>query len=48
MELFLFFTSMLQKFTFSLPEGHELPSLIGKLGITNTPPEFEVKVSKRI
>ncbi|XP_061095521.1 cytochrome P450 2J2-like [Conger conger] len=41
MELFLFFTSLLQRFTFSPPPGVE-PSLEGQLGITYTPGSFQM------
>ncbi|XP_022069511.1 cytochrome P450 2J2-like isoform X1 [Acanthochromis polyacanthus] len=41
MELFLFFTSLLQRFTFS-PVPGEMPSLEGINGFTYTPKEFRV------
>ncbi|XP_078698204.1 cytochrome P450 2J1-like [Branchiostoma floridae x Branchiostoma belcheri] len=42
MELFLFFTSLMQHFTFKLPEGAPLPPTKGKIGIANTPEDFEL------
>ncbi|GAA6222353.1 cytochrome P450 2J2-like [Lates japonicus] len=41
MELFLFFTSFLQRFTFS-PVPGEMPSLEGVLGFTYSPEEFRM------
>ncbi|XP_060933844.1 cytochrome P450 2J2-like isoform X1 [Limanda limanda] len=41
MELFLFFTSLLQRFTFS-PVPGEMPSLEGVLGFTHSPDEFRM------
>ncbi|XP_069378849.1 cytochrome P450 2J2-like [Paralichthys olivaceus] len=41
MELFLFFTSLLQHFTFS-PVPGEMPSLEGVLGFTHSPDEFRM------
>ncbi|XP_061095953.1 cytochrome P450 2J2-like [Conger conger] len=41
MELFLFFTSLLQRFTFSPPPGVE-PSLEGQLGFTYSPRSFQM------
>ncbi|KAI8510909.1 cytochrome P450 2U1-like [Branchiostoma floridae x Branchiostoma belcheri] len=42
MELFVFFTSLLQHFTFKLPEGATKPSTTGIFGITNSPKKFEM------
>nr|XP_002738775.1 PREDICTED: cytochrome P450 2U1-like [Saccoglossus kowalevskii] len=42
MELFLFFSCLMQKFSFSHPEGTPYPSLVGKTGITRSPKSFEV------
>ncbi|CAH1261513.1 CYP2J2 [Branchiostoma lanceolatum] len=42
MELFLFFTSLMQHFTFKLPEGAALPSTRGKAGITNNAEDFDL------
>ncbi|XP_066534053.1 cytochrome P450 2J2-like isoform X2 [Hoplias malabaricus] len=46
MELFLFITSLLQRFTFSPAPGEEL-SLEGQLGFTNTPCPYRVCVTPR-
>ncbi|XP_078617675.1 cytochrome P450 2J4-like [Branchiostoma floridae x Branchiostoma japonicum] len=42
MELFLLFTSLMQHFTFKLPEGAPLPSEQGQRGITNNAVAFEL------
>lgn len=42
MELFLFLTCLLQKFTFKLPEGAPRPNMKGVLGMTLTPKPFEL------
>ncbi len=42
MELFLFFTTMMQHFTFVNPPGQPMPSTEGTLGMTVTPKPFEV------
>ncbi|XP_041790821.1 cytochrome P450 2J2-like [Chelmon rostratus] len=41
MELFLFFTILLQRFTFS-PVPGEMPSLEGMLGFTHSPKDFKI------
>uniref|UniRef100_A0A8C9VEK5 Uncharacterized protein n=2 Tax=Scleropages formosus TaxID=113540 RepID=A0A8C9VEK5_SCLFO len=41
MELFLFFTSLLQRFTFSPPPGVE-PTLESKVGITHSPKPYKL------
>lgn len=46
MELFIFFTSLLQRFTFSPPPG-EIPSLKGLFGFTYSPEEFLVQARPR-
>ncbi|KAG2461213.1 CP2J2 protein, partial [Polypterus senegalus] len=46
MELFLFFTSLLQKFTFLPPEGLE-PSLDFQKGITRVPVSFKIRAIPR-
>ncbi|XP_046905460.1 cytochrome P450 2J2-like [Hypomesus transpacificus] len=46
MELFIFFTSMLQRFTFSPPPG-EMPSMEGLMGFTYSPEEFLVQAHLR-
>ena len=40
MELFLFFVSLLQNFSFKLPSGHKMPSIDGKFGMTHSPRAF--------
>jgi cytochrome P450 family 2 subfamily U polypeptide 1 len=47
MEVFLMFTSLFQKFTFSNPEGAKKPSLDGVFTSTNAPHPFEVSVTLR-
>ncbi|KAG7333768.1 hypothetical protein KOW79_002175 [Hemibagrus wyckioides] len=47
MELFLMFTSMMQAFTFNLPEGHQPPSMHGRFGLTLAPSRFKVCVTPR-
>ncbi|XP_051021581.1 cytochrome P450 2U1 [Acomys russatus] len=47
MELFLVFVSLMQSFTFALPEGSEKPSMTGRFGLTLAPHPFNVTVSKR-
>ena len=42
MNLFLFFTSILQTYDLVLPEGHLLPPLVGELGAVNGAPDFKV------
>ncbi|XP_078574539.1 cytochrome P450 2U1-like isoform X2 [Branchiostoma floridae x Branchiostoma japonicum] len=42
MELFVFFTSLLQHFTFKLPEGAAKPSTTGINGVTHSPKNFEL------
>ncbi|XP_023650403.2 cytochrome P450 2J2-like [Paramormyrops kingsleyae] len=46
MEIFLFFTSLLQKFTFSFLPGPE-PSFVGQVGATLTPLPFKLHVTLR-
>ncbi|XP_078701774.1 cytochrome P450 2J1-like [Branchiostoma floridae x Branchiostoma belcheri] len=47
MELFLFFTSLMQHFTFKLPGGAPLPSTTGKVGVTNTAEDFDLHAIPR-
>ena len=47
MELFLFFTMMLQNFSFRLPEGESLPGQSGILGMTHMPKKFRVVLMSR-
>lgn len=44
MELFLMFTSLMQAFTFRLPEGHQPLSMHGRFGLTLAPCRFSVCV----
>ncbi|MEQ2234149.1 hypothetical protein ILYODFUR_029029 [Ilyodon furcidens] len=46
MELFLFFTSLLQRFTFSAPAGKQ-PSLEFRLGATRSPKPYHLLVTPR-
>jgi len=46
MELFLFFTSLLQRFSFSPPPGEE-PSLEFKLGATLCPRPYRLRATPR-
>ncbi|XP_052093364.1 cytochrome P450 2C20-like [Mytilus californianus] len=43
MELFLFLTSMVQKFKFLPPQGEQPPTAVGSLGITHGPLPFNVR-----
>ncbi|XP_026798736.3 cytochrome P450 2U1 [Pangasianodon hypophthalmus] len=47
MELFLMFTSLMQAFTFRLPEGHQPLSMHGRFGLTLAPCRFSVCVTPR-
>ncbi|XP_075400058.1 cytochrome P450 2U1 [Tenrec ecaudatus] len=47
MELFLMFVSLMQSFTFSLPEDSKQPLLIGRFGLTLAPHPFNIIASKR-
>ncbi|KAJ8047663.1 Cytochrome P450 2U1 [Holothuria leucospilota] len=47
MELFLFLTSLVQRFRFYVPDGMELPSLDGVSGITLSPEPYEVCAEPR-
>eukprot|EP00058_Branchiostoma_floridae_P018391 XP_002603880.1 hypothetical protein BRAFLDRAFT_276924 [Branchiostoma floridae] len=42
MELFVFFTSLLQHFTFKLPEGASKPTTTGINGLTHSPKNFNL------
>lgn len=46
MQLFLFFASLLQRFTVKAPPG-EMPSLIGVQGFTNSPEQFRMMAVPR-
>lgn len=47
MELFLMFTSLLQAFSFSLPEGLAPPPMHGRFGLTLAPCPYTVAVRPR-
>ncbi|XP_078586162.1 cytochrome P450 2U1-like [Branchiostoma floridae x Branchiostoma japonicum] len=47
MELFLLFSSLLQHFTFKLPEGTAEPSTAGSLGLTLAPPRVNMCIIQR-
>uniref|UniRef100_A0A8C5F752 Cytochrome P450, family 17, subfamily A, polypeptide 1 n=1 Tax=Gadus morhua TaxID=8049 RepID=A0A8C5F752_GADMO len=47
MELFLFLSWTLQRFTFSVPAGRPLPSLEGKFGVVLQPAKYEVHATLR-
>ncbi|XP_013405673.1 cytochrome P450 2J2 [Lingula anatina] len=51
-ELFVFFSTILRNFTFTPPEGEELPPVKGKQGLTLTPPRYRLcatpRFSKRV
>lgn len=48
MELFLFLSAMIQRFTFLPPEDGEMPSLEGILGVTLSPRPFRVRAVTRM
>lgn len=45
--LFIFYTALLQEFSFSLPAGDPRPSTSCLPGITTAPQQFRVKISRR-
>lgn len=47
MELFLFFSALMHSFDMRLPEGEQLPSLKGNVGVTITPELFNVCLTPR-
>lgn len=47
MELFIFLTHLLHKFTFYQPEDTPAPSTDGKMGLTFKPPPFQVSLMER-
>ncbi|XP_072247586.1 steroid 17-alpha-hydroxylase/17,20 lyase-like isoform X1 [Leuresthes tenuis] len=47
MELFLFLSWILQRFTLSIPPSHSLPSLDGKFGVVLQPVKYKVKATPR-
>ncbi|KAK3593222.1 hypothetical protein CHS0354_002756 [Potamilus streckersoni] len=47
MELFIFLTSMMQKFQFLPEDPYHLPDLEGNLGIVYSPKDFQVRIVRR-
>lgn len=47
MELFLFLSWILQRFTLSVPAGHSLPSLEGRYGVVLQPVKYKVQALPR-
>lgn len=47
MELFLFLSWILQRFTLAVPPGHSLPSLEGKFGVVLQPAKYKVNATPR-
>ena len=47
MELFLFLTSLVQRFRFRMEDERNPPSLSGTLGVVNAPQNFNMIISKR-
>ena len=47
MELFLFTTHLLHRFTFSMPADDPLLSFEGHMGATNSPLSFQLQVTER-
>lgn len=47
MELFLFMTSILQRFKLNVPDGMPLPPITGRLGLTYNPKPFELCFIRR-
>ncbi|XP_077997858.1 cytochrome P450 2U1-like [Glandiceps talaboti] len=47
-ELFLYFSSLMQRFKFSQPHGVELPTTEGEFGLTLVPKPFDVMIESRI
>ncbi|TWW78059.1 steroid 17-alpha-hydroxylase/17,20 lyase [Takifugu flavidus] len=47
MELFLFLSWILQRFTLTVPSGHSLPSLEGKFGVVLQPTKYKVNATPR-
>ena len=42
MELFLFFSNIMNNFEFSMPEGEDIPPLEGMVGSTHAPNPFKL------
>jgi cytochrome P450 family 2 subfamily D len=47
MELFLFFTRLLQRLSFSVPAGHPRPSDYGAFAVPVSPSPYELCVASR-
>lgn len=47
MELFLFLSWILQRFTLSVPPGYSLPTLEGKFGVVLQPAKYKVNATPR-
>uniref|UniRef100_A0A3Q3J625 Uncharacterized protein n=2 Tax=Monopterus albus TaxID=43700 RepID=A0A3Q3J625_MONAL len=47
MEVFLFLSWILQRFTLSVPPGHSVPSLEGKFGVVLQPAKYKVNATPR-
>nr|AAP57512.1 cytochrome P450 CYP17-a1 [Monopterus albus] len=48
MEVFLFLSWILQRFTLSVPPGHSVPSLEGKFGVVLQPAKYKVNATPRL
>jgi methyl farnesoate epoxidase/farnesoate epoxidase len=46
--VFLFFTTLLQEFTFSVPEDDPVPQTLPLPGMTMAPQPFKMKIARRI
>ena len=46
--VFLFFTTLLQEFTFSVPDGDPTPETLPVSGMILAPQPFRIKISRRI
>jgi len=46
--IFLFFTTLLQEFVLSVPEGDPVPKTLPVSGMILTPQPFRIKISRRI
>lgn len=47
MELFLFLTSMIQRFQFLPPEGEPAPEIVRRLGISFSPSPYKMRAVSR-
>lgn len=46
--VFLFFTTLLQEFSFSVPEGDPTPQTLPLSGMIMAPQPFRIKISRRV